>query len=120
MKLVEALKVVNAARRSEHPVETFWLACGFTPLHLATFLSAHLQSRSSTRRVAVEIGLYGDLFGTLSRAAREDSAGTTVVVEWSDLDPRLGLRAAGGWAPAASADVVRTATASLRRLVDAV
>src|SRR5688500_4146006 len=120
MKLVEALKVVNAARGDDRPGETFWLVCGFTPLHLKTFLAAHLQTRTPARRVDLEIGLFGDLPGNVARAAREPGAGAAVVIEWADLDARLGLRAAGGWSPAALPDVVETARGALRRLVAAV
>jgi hypothetical protein len=41
-------------------------------------------------------------------------------VEWSDLDPRLGLRQQGGWSPAALADIVEGARARLERLRDGI
>src|ERR1700733_5177658 len=41
------------------------LACGFTPLHLQTFLTAHLQQKLPGRKVSIAAGLYGDLAGTI-------------------------------------------------------
>jgi FkbH-like protein len=39
-----------------------------------------------------------------------------VVIEWSDLDPRLGLRTTGGWPPDDLRDLVGTATSRLNAL----
>jgi FkbH-like protein len=70
------------------------LALGFTPLHLTTFLAAHLRSRLVDRGAAVGVGLYGDLAAALEAPGAEGDA-LAVVVEWGDLDPRLDLRRAG-------------------------
>jgi hypothetical protein len=67
MKLSEALQVLNAARSFHGTVFRVLLACGFTPLHLETFLGAHLQELLPERPVKVTSGLYGDLAGTLER-----------------------------------------------------
>src|SRR5262249_47648422 len=39
-----------------------------------------------------------------------------VVVEWSDLDPRLGVRTLGGWRPAQLPDIVQSARETAARL----
>ena len=40
MTLNEALQIINGSRTSG-PTRTLFLACGFQPLHLATFFQAH-------------------------------------------------------------------------------
>jgi FkbH-like protein len=40
-----------------------------------------------------------------------------VVIEWSDLDPRLGLRSAGGWAISGQADILKTCHERFARLL---
>ena len=42
--------------------------------------------------------------------------GLTVVCEWQDLDPRLGVRRAGGWGAEAAADAVTAAESRLEML----
>jgi FkbH-like protein len=115
MRLIEALQVVNAAR-DRAGVRRFEIVCGFTPLHLATFLAAHLQLRVADERVQLAEGLFGDLLGNVRRAAAGGAQGAAVFLEWTDLDPRLGLRHAGDWAPAALPDIVRTTGDALGRL----
>ena len=64
-------------------------------------------------------GLYGDLEGNISRAANGKGP-VAVVVEWPDLDPRLGMRQSGGWGELVLDDVVRETEARLERLFQAV
>jgi FkbH-like protein len=52
----------------------------------------------------VQVGLFGDLMGNLRRVA--DVAVAVVVIEWADLDPRLGLRRLGGWEPSQLPDIL--------------
>ena len=95
------------------------LACGFTPLHVQTFLAAHLQGALPDRRVEIRTGLYGDLAGTLERAGGGDaneSAALAIAIEWPDLDPRLGYRSLGGWGPAEERDIVAQVRSSLQRI----
>src|SRR5215813_9860185 len=103
MKLVEALRIANAPAPESGVRFHVLLAAGFTPLHLQTFLMAHLRMALPNRRVALETGLFGDLAGTLERLQEdqgEKSLDTVVVViEWTDLDRRLGIRSLGGWGP---------------------
>ena len=96
------------------------LACGFTPLHLETFLAAHLQLTLAKRRVEVKTGLYGDLTGTLERLVETDVDAIAVAIEWPDLDPRLGYRTLGGWGPDQEVDIVKHAHATLARMRAAV
>lgn len=91
------------------------LACGFTPLHLQTFLVATIWLTNPNRPVAVQTGLYGDCLGNLERVAGQPREAAALVLEWSDLDPRLGLRALSGWLPGSLADILRTVRASLEQ-----
>lgn len=111
MKLSDALRILNAAPPAGDGAVAFGLACSFTPLHLRTLLGAHLQQRLPSRRVEIEAGLYGDLVGTLERMRASPPEKVAVVLEWSDLDLRLGLRDVGGWKPDDARDVLLGAEA---------
>jgi hypothetical protein len=117
VKLSVALEILQSARHRQDP-STVTLACGFTPLYLQTFLGAHLQAALPTRRVEIKTGLYGDLAGTLERAAGSDAI--AVAIEWPDLDPRLGYRSLGGWGPAEEREIAVQVPASLERIRAAV
>jgi len=106
MKLSDALRILNAAPLAAEGTAVFGLACSFTPLHLRTLLGAYLQRRLPARRVEVQTGLYGDLLGTLERMETSLPEKAVVVLEWSDLDPRLGLRDVGGWRPDDARDIL--------------
>ena len=90
------------------------LACGFTPLHLSTFLGAHMQQRLPGRRVQVSTGLYGDLAGRLESLSQAD--GIALVIEWSDLDPRLSFRSTGAWGASAVNDILSSLPLVLQRI----
>ena len=96
MTLNQALAIVNS-RKGKPGAGTYYLACGFEPLHLATLVRGHLLERlAEERNVEVESGVYGDLRGNLETAARTAADGCAVVVEWSDLDPlRPGAKTPG-------------------------
>lgn len=116
MKVTEALRIIQAAP-SDAPVFRVALACGFTPLHVSTLLQAHLQSAIPGRRVQIMPGLYGNLAGTVeSLLTGSDAHGAAVVVEWFDLDPRLGYRQTGGWSPADLPDIALTVEHTLTRI----
>jgi FkbH-like protein len=122
MKLAEALKLVNAAAPPDAERFTVYLACGFLPLHLTTFLAAHLRLRLPARAVEIQTGLYGDLPGNLAQLAKSGMHAGAVVIEWSDFDPRLGLRRLGGWGPGVLPDIeatVQGSTAQLLKLLEA-
>ena len=85
--------------------------------------SPHCTSRRSWRptcgspspagRVDVRTGLYGDCLGNLERLGSEPVYAAAVILEWSDLDPRLGLRQLGGWKPSDLGDILEGVTARL-------
>jgi FkbH-like protein len=106
MKLAEALKI-NQSAPPTAPSLRVALLCGFTPLHLETFLRAQLRKSFPDRAPQVQTGLYGDLIGSLHRLA--DVSAAVVVIEWADLDPRLGLRRLGGWHPSQLEDILNEA-----------
>ncbi len=116
MNLSDALKTLQAAPEDAEPYRVM-LACGFTPLHVRTFLAAHLQRALPRRKVAVSVGLFNDLAGTLE-ACRQDPQvqGTAVALEWQDLDPRLGYRGAGRWGLAAIDEILESARSALDRI----
>ena len=119
MNLIEALEILKqAVPKDAHPLRAF-LACGFTPLHLQTFLAAHLRERLPQQRVEVESGLFGDLTGNIERLQRSSCDLVSVVIEWQDLDPRLGIRNLGGWLSADLPDIVKSATQAVDRLEQA-
>lgn len=115
MQIIDALKTI----RDQPQDGDTWpcdLICGFTPLHLQTFLTAELIRRSEHRRIELSVGLFDDLNGTLERVIDErKSRSAAVVIEWSDLDPRLGYRSTGGWRPDRVADVVQSAALRLEQ-----
>ena len=119
MNLIDALEILKRPLDDKVPTQKMFLACGFTPVHLKTLLEAELRLRIPQKRVEIQTGLFGDLAGNIERldAARLD--GCFVVIEWSDLDPRLGIRSLGGWRPSALADIVSSAEQSAARLVQA-
>jgi FkbH-like protein len=117
--ITEALRITQSAPRDARPF-VVTLACGFTPLHLQTFLAAHLQKALPDRKVTIASGLYGNLAGTLegvSDAAVPDAV--AIALEWGDLDPRLDYRSAGGWGLAAASDIVAGAQTMLDRIAAA-
>ncbi len=96
MKTSEALDILRAAPRGGKPFDVT-LACGFTPLHLETFLAAYLQRALPERLVKVSKGLYGNLLGTVDMLRGAEAQNVAIAIEWADLDPRLGYRAAAVW-----------------------
>ena len=113
VKITEALRIVQATPADAPPFRVT-LACGFTPLHLHTFLHGHLQLALPGRAVRIKEGLYGDLCGTLERISETD--GLVVAIEWPDLDARLDYRNSGAWGRDATASVVEHATMALGRI----
>jgi FkbH-like protein len=113
--ITEALKIIQAVPADARPFNVT-LACGFTPLHLKTFLAAHLQQVFADRKVTVGAGLYGDLAGTLESLAADATDAVAVVLEWADLDARLDYRSAGKWGSDAADDIVASARAMLGRI----
>jgi FkbH-like protein len=113
--LTEALKI-RQQNNKDAPLFSVKLACGFTPLHLQTFLAAHLQQALPLRNIEITPGSYGDLAGCLEDASINQMHGVLVALEWSDLDPRLGYRGSGSWAPRILPDIVAEARRMLGRI----
>lgn len=103
MKLMEALKLLREAPQA--PSWEAHLVCGFAPLHFAIWLRAQLQRRFDDRRVELRTGLFGDWAGNLERATAARPAVIIAVLEWEDIDPRLGIRQLGGWLAAQRQDI---------------
>jgi len=120
MKLIDALAVARRpVAEDASPLKVF-LACGFTPLHLETFLAAALSDRSPLERVEVTTGLFGDLAGNIERVEGEGPDVVVAVVEWQDLDARLGIRRLGGWRVEDLPDIVNSAERTMGRLEKAI
>lgn len=116
MTLSEALGFIQQTREKERQRRLF-LVCGFEPLHLRTFLAGHLARRFEDESADLRTGLYGDLEGSLATAAGSESDAAAVVVEWSDLDSRLGLRSTGGWHSSVQEDIVNNCRERFARLL---
>jgi FkbH-like protein len=116
VKIIEALKIVQSAAVGAPPFKVT-VACGFTALHLRTFLGARLQLALAGRAILINEGLYGDLCGTLERLEPADAL--AVLMEWPDLDARLDFRNAGPWGRDTAASVVEHATLTLDRIAAA-
>jgi FkbH-like protein len=119
VKLVEALEALKQSPAPDSPVLEVQLACGFTPLHLSTFLGAYLRREFPAHRVEIRTGAFGDLPGNLERLARGQDATIVSVIEWQDLDPRLGIRLLGGWNPSQLGDYINTVRNQAERVVAA-
>lgn len=120
MRLAEALAIVNSEPPDRNSAFRASLVCGFTPLHLKTFLVARLRLAFPQRSVEMSTGLYGDLLGNLERIRTAPSDSTIVVIEWADLDARLGFRSLGGWRQDSFPDIadhVRLRLAALRDVI---
>jgi FkbH-like protein len=109
VKLVEALETLKHNPPPESPVLEVHLACGFTPLHFLTFLAARLQTAFPAHRVKISAGAFGDLPGNLERLAGLRASTVVAVVEWQDLDSRLGIRTLGGWSPSRLTEIAQVA-----------
>ena len=116
MRLSEALQINQRPIAPGGQSRRIHLVCGFTPLHLETFLKTYVRLRFYGDEVQIVTGLFGDLEGNLQRAAAEPADGAVVAMEWSDLDSRLGLRASAGWSANVLADVLQQCSEKLRRV----
>jgi FkbH-like protein len=116
MKLLDALEILRRPVPEDADVTRLTLACGFTPLHLETYLTARAREAQPSRRVEIATGLFDDLLGTLQRTPGTEVAAVATVVEWADIDPRLGARSLGGWRPQDVDDILMSAQMRLALL----
>jgi FkbH-like protein len=117
MKLLEALEILKRPVVAAGSAREVFLSCGFTPLHFRTFLEAHLRTHFPTNRIQIKTGLYGDLAGNLERLEKAGGIEICVMVEWGDLDPRLGIRSLGNWRSADIPQIVESAHRQSERLI---
>ena len=115
MNVTEALSILRTRKPDREPFRLL-LACGFTPLHLKTLMQAHLQQTLADRSVEIDTGLFGNLVETIDAAVNSQCHGAVVVIEWSDLDPRLGHREAQAWGHKVGGSIVDTCRTALDRL----
>jgi len=109
MKLIDALELLkHPISEGASPLKVY-LDCGFTPLHLQTFLAAQLRVLCPHSLIDIKTGLYGDFVGNLQRVSPSDMDVMSLVIEWQDFDPRLGIRSLGGWHSSSLSDIVETA-----------
>jgi FkbH-like protein len=120
MKLMEALEILRRPQSREVAPFITSLVCGFNALHFQTFLSAELRCRNVERRTEISTGLYGDFWGNLDRLPGTDRDAVVIVLEWPDLDPRLGIRSLGSWAPSVIPELIESAKRRCRHLEDAI
>jgi FkbH-like protein len=120
VKLIDALAVIRRPLPGNAPLLRVSLACGFTPLHFETFLTAALRERSPGERVEMTTGLFGDLAGNIEGVRPAGCDALVAVMEWQDLDLRLGVRNLGGWRVAELPDIVKSAQRMLARLEKAI
>jgi FkbH-like protein len=111
MRLIEALEILRRKQPARGQPLQVSLVTGFTPLHLQTFLAAQLGVLFSDRQVSLTQGFYGDFWGNLIRLEQANTDAGVVLLEWRDLDPRLGLRNLGSWAPSELDDILQMAKA---------
>jgi FkbH-like protein len=116
VKLIEALVINRRPVTEGASLFRVFLACGFTPLHLQTFLTASLRERAPLERPEVTTGLFGDLTGNVERLQSADRDALVIIIEWQDLDLRLGIRNLGGWRVAELPDIVNSAERMITRL----
>jgi FkbH-like protein len=120
MKLLEALEILKRPISGPAATQEVCLECGFTPLHLKTFLAAHLRLFFPESRIEIRTGLYGDLAGNLERLQPSGGSVICAVVEWADLDPRLGIRSLGSWRSTGIPEIVESARRQSERLAHCV
>jgi len=121
MKLVEALNIQKRARQRNGEAFTCFLAAGLNPLHLGTFLAAELSLLFTDRKIEIQQGLYGDLAGNAARLGQAEADAGIVLIEWADLDARLGIRSSAGWSRTLCADIeatVRVRASEIQRMIE--
>ena len=114
--LREALALLRGDGEAEGATYTVGIACSFTPLHLETFVRAYVARKRPGPEVVAVSGIYGDLPGTVDQLEAADVDSCVAVIEWADLDPRLGWRDAVSGRIADLDDIADTAKNRLERI----
>src|SRR5579863_3901137 len=117
MTLSQALDLVQQ-RQGAIRKRQVALICGFEPLHLGTLLRGCIAQRFEGEAADLQTGLYGDPEGTLARAAGSEAEAAVLILEWSTLDSRLGLRSTGGWGLSVQQDILDSCRARFARLLN--
>jgi FkbH-like protein len=115
MTLAQALDLIRQREETARKRKVA-LICGFEPLHLGTFLKGHIAERFESEGAELRTGLYGDLEGTLAAAVGAECEAAALVLEWSQIDSRLGLRSSGGWGLSVQQDILESCRARFARL----
>ena len=118
MRLIEALEILRKEQPECTGMFRGFLVCGFSPLHLQTFLGAHFRLALPNRKTEVLSGIYGDFWGNLDRLQASDADIGLVTLEWSDLDPRLGFRSLGSWEPSTIPEILAEVRVKASLLAD--
>ena len=116
MRLSEAFAILQKEPGEESPGFEIFLACGFTPLHLETFLKARLRLAFPQTRVQVQTGLFGDFLGNLERLNAASVDYGVIVMEWPDIDPRLGMSSLKWWKSEELVDILECVPPRLARI----
>lgn len=116
MKLIDALRAIEDHDRLGGQTLRVALVCGFMPLHLQTFLHAHLVQLFPENHIEITTGLFGDIAGTLKALKKEKVGAVALLLEWEDLDARLGIRQLGGWGPNKLENIVEQVRMRLAQL----
>ena len=119
MNFLSALQLIRCQVLDGTTPRKLFLACGLTPVYLPVFINAELIALQPSRKNEIKSGLFGDLLGNVKRGHASDSEALLVVVEWFDIDPRLGVRTLGGWRTSDLASVLSSAGHQLARLSEA-
>jgi FkbH-like protein len=120
MNLLNALELLKQPISEPSIDREISLECGFAPLHFKTFLAAHLRLLLPKDRIEISTGLFGDLVGNLERLWPQSGSMVCVVIEWADLDRRLGIRSLGGWRSVDIPDIVESARQQGERLANCI
>lgn len=118
MNITQALETIRSSPKGLRTFEVR-LACGFTPLHLQTFLAAYLKRALPEREIKVTPGLFGSLINTVEECGNDESPNVVVTLEWADLDVRLGYRAFHLGNSGTMHEVIAMSKKSLERLLRA-
>ena len=120
MKFLSALELIRCQVLDGTTPRKLFLACGFTPVYIPVFINAELINFQPDRKNEIKFGLFGDLLGNIQRGQASECEALIVIIEWSDIDPRLGVRTLGGWRTSDLPAILSGAEQQLARLSEAV